>query len=156
MSRRALAGRSGLGMGTLARIEASRCEARISTLVAIAFGLGVPLPSLLTGVPGPEPAERPWVADPTKSEGWSLIPENARLVREVVGRNLRLERERSGISQRALARNSCVGEDTIVRIEAARQEPKLLTLVALSFGLNVSHMSLLAGLPSPMSTEARH
>ncbi len=149
MSHRTLAGRSGLDTGTVARIEASRREAKISTLVAFSFGLYVPLPSLLVGVPSPEPNEDMWVVGPTNAAVWTLTPENASLIRQVVGRSLRHERERAGMSQRTLARKSRVGEDTIVRTERTRQEPKLLTLVALSFGLHVPLMSLLAGVPSP-------
>jgi transcriptional regulator with XRE-family HTH domain len=149
MSHRTLAGRSGLGTGTVARIEASRREAKISTLVAFSFGLYVPLPSLLVGVPSPEPNESLWVVGPTNAAGWTLTPENARLIREVVGRNLRHERERAGMSQLALAHKSRVGEDTIVRTEGTRQEPRLFTLVALSFSLYVPLTSLLVGVPSP-------
>ncbi len=149
ISHRTLAGRSGLGIGTIARIEASRREAKISTLVAFSFGLYVPLPSLLAGVPSPEPGESLWADGPTDASGWAFTPDNARLIRETVGKNLRHERERAGMPQRTLADKSRIGEDTIVRTEGTRQEPKLLTLVALSFGLYVPLMSLLAGIPSP-------
>lgn len=148
MSHRALARASGMGTSTVARIESSRREAKISTLVAVSFGLHAPLPSLLSGIPSPEPQKNLWVAAPRHAR-WTLNPESARLIREVVGRNLRQERERVGMPQRVLARKSRVVEDTIVRTEGARQEPKLSSLVALSFGLYVPLMSLLLGVPSP-------
>ncbi|HWG08568.1 MAG TPA: helix-turn-helix transcriptional regulator [Solirubrobacteraceae bacterium] len=80
---------------------------------------------------------------------WRPTAENARAIRECVAQNLRRERLRAGLSQAALAETSGVGRDTIARLEAARREPRLVTLVPLAFALNVSIHVLLAGLPRP-------
>lgn len=150
LSHRALALRSGLIPGSVARIEASQREARISTLVTIAIGLQAPLPSLLKDVPSPSPGpnEHSWVSDPRLAANWTLIPDNLRLLRAIIGENLRRERKLAGISQQTLAGRTHVGEDTVIRTERAHQEPKLSTVVAWSFGLSAPLLSLLAGLPS--------
>jgi hypothetical protein len=49
------------------------------------------------------------------------------------------------MSQRMLAIKSQVGEDTISRLEGSRHDPRPLTLVALSFGLQVPLTLLLMG-----------
>ncbi len=149
MSHGALARRSGLTKGSLARIEGSEREAKISTLVTIAIGLQAPLPSLLIGVPSASPGlnEILWVGDPTLAANWTLTPNNLRLLRVILGENLRRERKLVGLSQQILAGRTRVGEDTIIRTERAHQEPKLSTVVAWSFGLSVPLLSLLVGLP---------
>lgn len=149
ISHRAVAASSGLDKGTVADVERARREARISTLVALSFGLCVPLQSLLAAVPSPESVDVREVTVPADNADWTLTSENVRLIREIVGRNLRRERERMGITLTTLARKSLLGEDTILRTERARQEPKLFTVVALSFGLSVPVALLLAGIPSP-------
>ncbi len=148
LSHRALALRSGLIPGSVARIEGSQREARISTLVTIAIGLQAPLPSLLKGIPSPSPNEDSWRGDATLAANWTLTPDNLRLLRAILGGNLRRERELAGITQQTLAGRTHVAEDTIIRTERAHQEPKLSTVVAWSFGLVVPLLSLLAGLPS--------
>lgn len=150
MSHRALARRCGLIPGSVARIEGAQREARISTLVTIAIGLQASLPSLLTGLPSssPSPNENSWVGDPTLAANWNLAPENLRLLRAILGRNLLRERKLARISQQTLAGRAHVGEDTIIRTERAHQEPKLSTVVAWSFGLSAPLPSLLGGLPS--------
>lgn len=148
LSHRALASRCGLIPGSVARIEGAQREARISTLVTIAIGLSVPLPSLLVGIPSPSAGHREWVGDSTLAANWTLSPENLRLVRAILGRNLLQSRKRAGMSQQALAGRSHVGEDTIIRTERGHQEPKLATAVAWSFALSVPLLFLLIGLPS--------
>jgi transcriptional regulator with XRE-family HTH domain len=150
MSHRTLALRSGLIPGSVARIEGSQTEPRISTLVTIAIALRAPLPSLLKGLPSavPGPNEHSWVGDSRLAAIWTLSPDNLRLLRAILGANLRRERKLLGITQQTLAGISHVGEDTIIRSERAHQEPKLSTVVAWSFGLSVPFLSLLAGLPS--------
>lgn len=147
LSQRALANRCGLIPGSVARIEGSQREARISTLVTIAIGLRAPLPTLLVGLPSPG-RENPWTCDPTLAENWTSTPENHKLLRAILGSNLLRERNRAGISQQTLAGRTHVGEDTIIRTERAHQEPKLSTVVAWSFGLSAPLTSLLEGLPS--------
>ena len=148
MSHRTLAERAGTGISTVARIESLKAEASISTLVALAIGLRAPLPSLLVDLPRPVVGESAWLDDPTAASSWTLTPDNRRLIRVVLGENLRRERNRIGISQQLLARSTHVAEDTIRRTERARQEPRVLTLVALSFGLPAPLLSLLVNLPS--------
>jgi transcriptional regulator with XRE-family HTH domain len=81
---------------------------------------------------------------------WTSTPsENARLIRETVATNLRRERRRAGMSQDALAKASGVGRDTITRLEAAQREPRLLTLLPLTFALGIQLQTLLFGLPGP-------
>jgi transcriptional regulator with XRE-family HTH domain len=62
---------------------------------------------------------------------------------------LRRERHRKGLTQSALSTASGVGRDTIARLEAAKREPRILTLVSFAFALRVSLHALLAGLPEP-------
>jgi transcriptional regulator with XRE-family HTH domain len=83
------------------------------------------------------------------SSHWSPTAERAQLVRERIAANLRRERRRKGLTQNALSTASGVGRDTIVRLEAAKREPRILTLVSFSFALRVSLQALLAGLPEP-------
>jgi transcriptional regulator with XRE-family HTH domain len=80
---------------------------------------------------------------------WSPTAEGARLVRERLATNLRRERHRKGLTQDALSTASGIGRDTIARLEAARREPRILTLVSLAFALRISPQALLAGLPEP-------
>jgi transcriptional regulator with XRE-family HTH domain len=80
---------------------------------------------------------------------WRATAENAHLIRQCVAGNLRRERHRAGLSQASLAEISGVGRDTIARLEAAKREPRLVTLVALTFALDVPIQALLAGLPGP-------
>jgi len=154
MSHRALALRSGLIPGSVARIEGSQREAKISTLVTIAIALQAPLPSLLEGVPSPSPKSHAnlWVDDPEDAANWGLMPDNLRMLRVILGGNLRRERKLAGLSQQTLAARTHVGEDTIIRTELAYQEPKLSTVVAWSFGLSVPLLALLVGLPSTIRT----
>jgi transcriptional regulator with XRE-family HTH domain len=154
MSHRTLARASGISKATIANIEAARREPELLTLVACSFGLDVPLTSLLVGVPSPSVNEGPWIAGHAKGGKWMPTADSARLIREIVGRNLRREREGAGMSQRALAGEGHIGEDTIVRTESSRQQPKLFTLVAFSFGLNVPLTSLLMEIPSPAPSQA--
>jgi transcriptional regulator with XRE-family HTH domain len=149
LSHRTLALRSGLKPGSVARIEGSKTEPQISTLVTLAIGLRAPLASLLRDLPtpGPRPNETPWVGDHRLAASWTLTPD-VRLLRAILGANLRRERKLAGITQHTLAGLSHTGEDTIIRTERALQEPRLSTVVAWSFGLSVPLLSLLAGLPS--------
>jgi transcriptional regulator with XRE-family HTH domain len=66
---------------------------------------------------------------------WSPTAENAQLVRTAVADALRHQRHGLGMSQAELAEVSGLGRDTIVRLEKARQEPRLLTLIPITFGL---------------------
>jgi transcriptional regulator with XRE-family HTH domain len=148
LSHRALAGNCGLIPGSIARIEGSQREAKISSLVTIAIGLSVPLPSLLVGLPSPSPGRTAWVGDPSLAANWDLSPENLGLVRAILGANLLRARKRAAMSQQALAGRTHTGEDTIMRTEGGHQEPRLSTVVAWSFALSVPLLSLLSGLPS--------
>ncbi len=80
---------------------------------------------------------------------WAPTAENAQLVRDCVARNLLRERRRAGLTQEALANASGVGRDTIARVEAGKREPILLTLIPLTFALDVPLQALLLGLPGP-------
>jgi transcriptional regulator with XRE-family HTH domain len=80
---------------------------------------------------------------------WALTAENQRQIREIVGANLRRERERAGLSQAVLAGMSGVLRETVARTESAKHEPKLATLLAFSHALHVPVATLIAGLPLP-------
>ena len=80
---------------------------------------------------------------------WTLSADSARQIRETIASNVRRDRKSAGFSQRALAHTSQVGEDTIVRLEKGQQEPRLVTLVAFSFALDVPLSDLLLDLPTP-------
>jgi transcriptional regulator with XRE-family HTH domain len=80
---------------------------------------------------------------------WSLTAVSARSMRETVGRNLRRARQRAEMKREDLADRSNVSLSTIARMEAGRQEPRLITVIALCFALGVSLEMLLAGLPEP-------
>lgn len=54
LSVRELESRSGLSRSTLERLERAEAEPMLSTLFALAFGLGVPAADLLAGLPEPE------------------------------------------------------------------------------------------------------
>jgi ribosome-binding protein aMBF1 (putative translation factor) len=79
---------------------------------------------------------------------WTLSADSARQVRETIATNVRRERTSARLSQRALAQESQVGEDTIVRLEKGQQEPRIVTLVAFSFALDVPLSALLLDLPT--------
>ncbi|HTB50819.1 MAG TPA: helix-turn-helix transcriptional regulator [Solirubrobacteraceae bacterium] len=66
--------------------------------------------------------------------------------------NIGHERRRAGLSQSELARASGVKRETIARLEAAQQEPRLITLVGFSFALRVPLHVFLVGLPEPGET----
>lgn len=60
--------------------------------------------------------------------------------------NLRRARERAGLSQAALSRESGVSPSEICRIEANEREPRLSTILRLSRALGVEMTELLRGL----------
>lgn len=84
---------------------------------------------------------------------WALTAESAKHIREVVGSNIRRERERAGMSRRALGALSHIDAKSIGRYEGATTEPALKSLVALSFGLRVPLSALLRGVPEPSETD---
>jgi transcriptional regulator with XRE-family HTH domain len=71
------------------------------------------------------------------------------MVRKIVARNVRLERYRTGLTQEALARSSGVGRDTIAWLEAARRQPRIATLVPMTFVFGVVLPVLPRDLPGP-------
>jgi transcriptional regulator with XRE-family HTH domain len=156
ISHRTLATRSSVRTQTVAGIESSQREAKLSTLVALSFGLCVPTPVLLGGVPSPRACASGKASGATNAVVERTLPaDSTQLIRTIVARNLRAERRRANMTQRTLALRSYVGEDTILRTEASKQEPKLITLVALSFGLSVPLVSLLKDVPSPLAEDRR-
>ena len=65
---------------------------------------------------------------------------------EVFASNLRAERERKGLSQEALGFASGLHRTEISLLERAGREPRLLTLVALAHGLEMTPSRLLQGI----------
>jgi transcriptional regulator with XRE-family HTH domain len=84
---------------------------------------------------------------------WSLTAEEARLIRETIGRNIRRERELAGLRPGDLADRSGVSRNTIWRMEEGKQEPRLTTMIALAFALDAPVKVLLVDLPT--TTDAR-
>jgi transcriptional regulator with XRE-family HTH domain len=80
---------------------------------------------------------------------WRLTAESAKSIRETVGKNIRRERELAGLGLGDLAERSGISRNTISRMEAGRQEPRLATVIALSFALHVPLKVLVADLPAP-------
>lgn len=80
---------------------------------------------------------------------WRLTAESAQSIRRTVGENIRRERELAGLGLGDLAEHSGVSRNTIWRMEAGKQEPRLATVIALSFALHVPLKVLLADLPVP-------
>jgi transcriptional regulator with XRE-family HTH domain len=146
LTQRDLAERSTVGIATVVRLEGSRTESNVPTLMALSFGLYIPMASLLIGVPGPELTRDSLTFDTSHTNGGLKI--TAQRVREILGANLRRARAHAGLSQRALSVRSHIGEDAIVRIEGARQDARLGTLVTLSFGVQADLLSLLVGIPN--------
>lgn len=83
------------------------------------------------------------------TSGWALTAQMIAEIRTTSARNIRRARRRAGISQQELARASQLAKSTVARLEAAEQDPRLSTLVAISFGLGVPLAVLLEGLPEP-------
>ncbi len=81
--------------------------------------------------------------------GWPPIAAQTRQIRATLANNVRHERQRAGMSQSALARASSVRRETIARVEAAEQEPRISTLVAFAVALRVPLHVFLVGLPDP-------
>lgn len=62
------------------------------------------------------------------------------------GRNLRLARQRRGLSQEKLAERTGLCRDTIFRIEMGQRSPRLDTLLTLADALRVDVAELVRGL----------
>ena len=80
---------------------------------------------------------------------WRLTPESGQAILETLGKNLYRERERAGIPQEHLAGLSGFSRNTIARMEAGKQEPRIATMLAISWALYVPIEALLADLPVP-------
>jgi transcriptional regulator with XRE-family HTH domain len=146
LTQEALAYASGISRDTIARLEAAAREPRFSTLVPMTFVLGVALPILLRGLPGPKP--RPEQIQTNESD-WIPVEEAARAVRGAVAQNVRREREVVEMTQKALALVIGVSRDTVARVEAGEREPRIMTLVPITFALAVPLAVLLQGVPGP-------
>lgn len=80
---------------------------------------------------------------PTDLQPWVLQ------ARTAVGRRIRTLRERTGISQEALAERSEVSRDTIVRAELATSGISLDVLARIAHGLGVQPWQLLVTADGP-------
>jgi len=88
-------------------------------------------------------------------DSWASSVAKARGIRTILARNMRRERERTGLSQRALADACRLRRGTIVRIEKAEHEPRISTLVACSIALDVPLGAILEGLPGVPGSSPR-
>jgi DNA-binding XRE family transcriptional regulator len=83
-----------------------------------------------------------------KPRGWAApSAETAAVIRAVVAENVRRERKAKAVTQQWLADACAVAENTISRLEKPEDEPRLLTLVAVSFALEVPVLKILRGVP---------
>ncbi len=80
---------------------------------------------------------------------WPHSAENVQLVCAIVGRNITRERERARLSVRALSSATQLDRRTLERLEAGVSDPRLTTLVRLSFGLWVPVGAVVDGMPEP-------
>jgi transcriptional regulator with XRE-family HTH domain len=90
-----------------------------------------------------------WHGRGTSGDDWALALTDIRPIRRTLAENLRREREQAGFSQEALADVCLVRRSTISRVERAEHEPRISTLLAFSFALEVPLRALLEGLPQP-------
>lgn len=88
-------------------------------------------------------------------DSWASSVTKARRIRTILARNVRRERERTGLSQEALADACRLRRGTIVRIEKAEHEPRISTLVACSIALDVPLGAILEGLPGVAGSPPR-
>lgn len=75
---------------------------------------------------------------------WWLTAGRVHVLREIVGRNIRQERELAGMTRQDLWLASGIAVSTIQRLENAKSDPRLTSLVALARGLGVPLETLLA------------
>ena len=105
-----------------------RSSGMTQAAVAQASGVGrdtpTPLDALLQGLPGP-----PEVREVTRVTGPWPPTITARAVRATIARNVRDERHRARMSQKALARGAGMGRGAIARLEAGDREPRIMTLL---------------------------
>jgi ribosome-binding protein aMBF1 (putative translation factor) len=98
---------------------------------------------------GATPSHKIVQYEPAKPRGWAApSAETVTTIRAAVARNVDRERRGAGFTQAVLANACQISENTVGRLENAQVgEPRLLTLVAVSFALDVSLLKLLRGLP---------
>jgi ribosome-binding protein aMBF1 (putative translation factor) len=92
---------------------------------------------------------------PPSIDRWAPTGDMAQLLRAIVAKNVREARVQAGMSQRELERASHLKRETIARLERANQEPRLISLVALSFALGVPLGVILAGMPEGRAKACR-
>jgi hypothetical protein len=87
--------------------------------------------------------------EPEKPRGWAApSAETVAAIRTAVAGNVRRERKGARFTQLALADACMVAENTVSRLENPDEgEPRLITLVAVSFALDVPLLKLLRGIP---------
>lgn len=136
-----LSEKAGLGRGTARKLETRERCPNIETVERIACVLGISPTWLAFGFDGFEPwrervprkgeAERP---APTPNPGARPCPEMFRGIPE----RLRLAREQSGLSMRAIARATELSAQTVALIEAGRSVPLISNIEAIAKALSVS------------------
>lgn len=132
---------AGLAVTAARQIEASEVRPNVETVERLACALGVSPTWLAFGYDGFEPwrervprkgeAERP---APTPNPGARPCPEMFRGIPE----RLRLAREQSGLSMRAIARATELSAQTVALIEAGRSVPLISNIEAIAKALSVS------------------
>lgn len=83
---------------------------------------------------------------------WSPEAALVETIKQTLAANVRRERERGGFSQTGLATASHLERPTIQRLEGAKSEAKLSTLIAIARALHIPLQELLVGLPSVSSS----
>jgi transcriptional regulator with XRE-family HTH domain len=139
-----LAQRSSVGRDAIAKIERAREEPRFATLVRLAVALPASVLELLSGLPGRQPG-----LDDLDESLWLPFTVE-RSLGEVVAHNVRRERHRLGVSQKALAQAAGVTTSVVGHLESRKREPKIITLIPVGLALDAPLLFFLRGYPGPI------